>query len=68
MRAPKAQSYGAQALVRAPKVRSYGTHPSLHNRVGTFASQYNRGNVTWVVIFSSKAFETKTGLQSFMEA
>ena len=38
MRALKAQSYGAQPLVRAPIVRSYGTRPSLHDRAGTFAS------------------------------
>ena len=38
MRALKAQSYGAQLLVRAPKARLYGTRPSLHDRVGTFAS------------------------------
>ena len=40
MRAPKVRSYGAQTLIRAPKVRSYGTRPSLHDRVGTFASIY----------------------------
>ena len=42
MRAPKAQSYGPQPLVRALKARSYGTHPSLHDWAGTFASsQYS---------------------------
>ena len=40
MRAPKAQSYVAQLLVRVPKARSFGTHPSLHDRAGTFAN-YN---------------------------
>ena len=33
MRAPKLRSYGTQ-----PLVRSYDTHPSLHDREGTFAS------------------------------
>ena len=33
-----ARSYGAQPLVRAPKAQSYETHPSLHDRAGTFAS------------------------------
>ena len=37
MRAPKAQSYGAQPLVTTP-ARSYETRPSLHDRAGTFAS------------------------------
>ena len=37
MRAPKVRLYQAQPLVRAPKARSYGTHPSLHDRAGTFA-------------------------------
>ena len=38
MRALKVRSYGAQPLVRAPKARSHGTRPSVHDRVGTFAS------------------------------
>ena len=37
-RVPKAQLHGAQPLVRSLKAQSYGTHPSLHNRAGTFAS------------------------------
>ena len=40
MRAPKAQSYGAQPPVRALKVQSYGTRQSLHDRAGTLASIY----------------------------
>ena len=38
MRVLKARWYGAQPLMRAAKARSYGTHPSLHDRAGTFAS------------------------------
>ena len=38
MRAPSARLYGAQPLMRAPKVQSHGARPSLHDRIGTFAS------------------------------
>ena len=38
MRVLKAQSYGIELPMRASKAQSYGTHPSLHDRAGTFAS------------------------------
>ena len=38
MKVPKARLYGALPLVRVPKAQLYGTHPSLHDRAGTFAS------------------------------
>ena len=50
MRAPKAQSYGAQLLVRALKARSYGTRPSLHDRAGTFASSVI--NAKYILVFA----------------
>ena len=39
MKAPKAQLYGAQPVLRGPKARSHGTHHSLHDRAGTFANK-----------------------------
>ena len=39
MKAPKAQLYGAQPVLRVPKARPHGTHHSLHDRAGTFASK-----------------------------
>ena len=40
IRVPKARSYGIESPTRAPRAQLYGTRPSLHDRVGTFASIY----------------------------
>ena len=49
MRVPKAQSYGIESPMRAPKVRLYGTHPSLHDRAGTFGN-----NIIWIMLLATE--------------